>query len=447
MDTYHLGRYHLVPAAQTWGLCYMFYKLFNLTGTTLTGNIASTPRATSFFPDDVSRRIERQGDLDADILNALALLFVTEGHGDVAAVSIITKPSHLEIIVAKNRPLEEHERDHVEALMNITEQIALGTPRAKCSEKLFTQILTGCRQKILSRIFKVQDEIKNSLEDIDKRCREDLETYPMGEQYGSIMGDNQFLDCLDITQCSEDSTDPLPPLTGILCRVLEAFLDFSKDARIIDLNTAVTLAYFLGDDILEDLMGAVLVWRFKKLGEYYLAWLLLMYCARIPAYRPLIVEMELVTQRETDVAGPPLELGPDPRPRPRSRSGFRKIYAEGITPIEDSKTEPEPHYECRLAYFLQQRYPNQRNFQIGVSKLCCWICNEWLKSYGREPKIGSRRFTIFHKYGAYGHKEVSRDWHRPGPSCADAVVHDVAFQRVQNELWRIGFIEESKEIT
>ncbi|KAF3277492.1 hypothetical protein TWF970_005101 [Orbilia oligospora] len=436
--------------------------------------------------DEISLQPNKPKDAHVEILNALALILVTAKFGDVAAVAMIINPTELELIFAKNNTLAEKDRRYIEDLVEIVRETAAEPQKTQTTKKIFLHILAGCRDKVIARMMKVQAEIRSALRDISQNCRNDREKSPSGEKYKGLIQNKMVRRCFNLRDLP---LDKLPPLTKVLPRMLEGLLNFSQNCEIKGLRTVVRVGYCLGSDTLVDLVGPALVRRLKKLGDYYLSARIILHYAGNPAYKARIQRMKIIDVLQ--YCGPIDDKIFKSRPRsvdPRSRSpspsnsqpairqrdyaardkgsvvekkappitvlGTLNAVAEevGVTPITLSNIisyyprfvdnpwylkegDLRVHYECRLVRFLTKRFPSNPNFEIGVSKLCCWTCDKWLDAYTSELKASSSYCTTFHRRETHG--KIYRNWLSPGSARADSSTYDEVFQRVKYELYAI----------
>ncbi|EGX52987.1 hypothetical protein AOL_s00007g323 [Orbilia oligospora ATCC 24927] len=426
-------------------------------------------------------------DAHLEILNALALIFVTAKSGDAAAVATIVNPSDLELILAKNTILTDKDREYIDELTEIVRETTREPHKTQTTRKVFPRILIGCRDKIIARMMKVQAEIRSNLRHISQNCRNDLERFPNGEKYRELIQDKMLQSCFNLRDLP---LDKLPPLTKVLPQMLEGLLDFSQNCEIKNLRTVVWVGYCLGSDTLVDLVGPALVRGLKKLGDYYLSARLILYYASKPAYKSRIEGMKIIDTlqycdpiedrkfkprlRPVDSRSQsPSPSNPQPAIRQRDYSTHNRGYVVekkealpitvlgtlnavageiGVFPITCSNivaSYPEfvdnpwyfgegdlsVHYQCRLAHFLTKRFPNNPNFEIGVSKSCCWTCDKWLHAYTSELGATSSRLTTFHESGI--RDKVYRNWLSPGSARSDSSTYDEVFQRVKYELYAI----------
>ncbi|KAF3102597.1 hypothetical protein TWF594_000283 [Orbilia oligospora] len=282
-------------------------------------------------------------DTHLEILNALALIFVTAKSGDAAAVATIINPLDLELILAKNSLLTDKDREYIDELIEIVRETTREPHETQITRKVFPRILARCRGKIIARMMKVQAEIRSNLRHISQNCRNDLEKFPNGENYRELIQDRMLRSCLNLRGLP---LDKLPPLTKVLPQMLEGLLNFSQNCEIKGLRTVVWVGYCLGSDTLVDLVGPALVRRLKKLGDYYLSARLILYYANKPAYKSKIEGMKII---DTFQYCDPIE---DRKFKPRSR------------PVDSRSQSPSPS-SSQSAIRQRDYYTHNRGYVVG----------------------------------------------------------------------------------
>ncbi|KAK6513886.1 hypothetical protein TWF506_008317 [Arthrobotrys conoides] len=449
-------------------------------------------RDGTHIPQSIDERPIREGkskDNIVKILNLFTLPLVTRNSGDYAAVAIVINPSDLEVVFSKNMVLTEPETKYIEGLASLIREIARQPGDNPAGVKVFTHILSGCREKVLSRMTKLKIEIERSLEDIKRNCRHELEVSPRGRNYENIMRNERFRNCFDIREYSNDTSDP--PLPEILPQLLRVLLEFSESNSIECLRTVVWASFYLGDNSLLGLVGPVLVRRLKKLGDYHLSVRVILHYANNPRYKKKVAKMKVLNilqsngptkntklqphlqqtdhtshslspvpsklqstvlqndyciQKEHEVLGDtqssPItvldilnaaaELSENPFATPVTRDNILALYPGFVdNPWYSREADLKLHCECRLALFLTERFPMGQDFEIGTSKPCCWACDEWFEACSDGPRTISSTTTTFHKRRTDW--KVQPDWLSPGPARADALVYNAAFDRVLKE--------------
>lgn len=86
------------------------------------------------------------------LLNNMALLLVTQGSSDVAAVMFEQTSHEIIFYYAKNRPSTRHEREYIESLRVIALSLS---DINDCTVKLLARVIPMCRSKIITRLKKL----------------------------------------------------------------------------------------------------------------------------------------------------------------------------------------------------------------------------------------------------------------------------------------------------
>ncbi|KAF3916264.1 hypothetical protein ABW21_db0201807 [Orbilia brochopaga] len=93
------------------------------------------------------------------------------------------------------------------------------------------------------------------------------------------------------------------------------------------------------------------------------------------------------------------------------------------------------HAQCAVALFMRERFPWRNHIEIGMSKLCCWPCDQWLKAFaGRDTARCSFRVdkdvepAFFHDWRAMD-SVTSRT--------ADMAVMKAAYEYLADYAWEL----------
>lgn len=185
------------------------------------------------------------------LLDAIALLLVTEEKSDVGAVMFEQTPTQVIFYFCKNRPCTKRELDYVDGIRRLAFEI---TDVQECSLQLLNRVIPMCRSKIVSRLKRLLCCIPLPLhifDDMDGAFHEHLiakmphlfkNPGPASVSCGILVNYIAQLRKIDANKCTDQ-------VLGRLIRFASAFGSYKS------------LKVLIRDD--------VIVWRLRKLGNYY----------------------------------------------------------------------------------------------------------------------------------------------------------------------------------
>ena len=227
-----------------------------------------------------------------EMLSLLSLLIVTEGSGDVAAVSLYaTAREGIQLYYSKNRPCTPDETAYV------TELFATATnPTSSTHTKLtdlFNLVLCGCKDKIIARLYKLCNRLRGLA--------------PEGDFSFAALNPRPRVARKPVaTQCDAEirklvGTERFPldsSLTEFLKRWFQLLLSSLQHGSCFDLQgnksfvrEAITISYLLAQEPhAASILDYTLLRPFRKLGDYY------------AAIKVLIKEIRKLTRHECGVS-------------------------------------------------------------------------------------------------------------------------------------------------
>jgi len=243
---------HMIYALSEFGLYYHFYPPQRI------------PRRAAISKASLQR---------LEMLSLLSLLIVTEGSGDVAAVSLYaTARKGIELCYSKNHPCTPDETAY------ITELFATATnPTSSTHTKLtdlFNLVLCGCKDKIMARLRK----LCNRLRDLSKQ--DDFSFATLNPQARGAR--NPVATRCDAKIRKLVGTERFPldsSLAEFLKRWFQLLLSSLQHGSCFDLQAnrglvleAITISYLLAQEPqTTSILGITLLRPIGKLGDYYAA--------------------------------------------------------------------------------------------------------------------------------------------------------------------------------
>jgi hypothetical protein len=112
-----------------------------------------------------------------NLLDGIALLLVTEGKGDVAAVSFVHTSTSIEFYYAKNRPCTLQETAHIQKLLEMTRSFQ-PSESGVWVDKALELVIQTCIKKVKGRMRKITNELKKTGFGSSSRL-EDLNNLPI----------------------------------------------------------------------------------------------------------------------------------------------------------------------------------------------------------------------------------------------------------------------------
>ena len=223
--------------------------------------------------DDISEDNQKR----LEMLNLLSLLLVTEGSGDVAAVSLYaTARKGIQLCYSKNRPCTPDETAYV------TELIATATnPTSSTHTKLthlLNLVLCACKDKIMARLHKVCNRLRDFAKEGDfsfatfntrARVPRDFVAIPCDEEIRKLVGIERF-------PLDSSLAGFLRGWFQLLLGSLQHDLCFDWQANKSLVREAITISYLLAQDRQAlSILDGTLYCRIRKLGDYYAATMVL----------------------------------------------------------------------------------------------------------------------------------------------------------------------------
>jgi len=207
------------------------------------------------------------------MLSLLSLLIVTEGSGDVAAVSLhATAGKRIELCYSKNRPCTPDE------IAYVTELFAIATsPTSSTHTKLtdlLSLVLCKCKDKIIARLRKLCNRLRDlakeddfSFATLNPRAR--VARNPLATQCDAkirkLVGTERFP-----LQCS--LVDFLKRWFQLLLTSLQHDSSFDFPANKSLVWETITISYLLAQEPkVDSILNITLLHPIGKLGDYYAA--------------------------------------------------------------------------------------------------------------------------------------------------------------------------------
>ncbi|KAG0134877.1 hypothetical protein HOY82DRAFT_590091 [Tuber indicum] len=396
---------------------------------------SSPPPASSPIPECSLKRLKQ--------LNLLALLLVTEGTGDVAATSIrITEELYPEVCFAKNRPCTPNEKSYIDGILSIVVNHSTST-KSKFTD-IFNLVLNSCKKQITVRLksicFRLRELQKLSIPSLLtlnvltpqshnphlQQCEADIR---------SLVGEDAFSQDIALS-------DFLPIWFNHLCNRVEPNIPFDYERNDGLLYQALHISFFLVQGLRSTmLLDPTLYGSIAKLGDY------------VAAISVLIQETEkldplsLAALKFTEIT-PPF---PFYRKFPfdylsiinrwAAYHGFRAITLRELrraypqakkfstsTKRSEQTVNTTVHCECWLSLAFTNAHMSagmEATTQVGVSKLSCWLCREYIK-------ILHQRYPYLKVHVSGCHGKLTAGWRLP--SSIDIYVIDAMQKRVDDAL-------------
>lgn len=212
--------------------------------------LASITHIRDYSPT-VSRKSFPDQEKHLRLLDAIALLLVTEEKSDVAAVMFAQTPTQVTFYFSKNRPCTKRELDYVDGILRLAFEM---TDVQACSLELLNRVIPMCRSKIVSRLKRLLCCLPlplHILDDVDGAFHDHLvakmphlfpTTGPASMSRGILVKYIAQLRKIDANKCTVQDL-------GRLIRFASAFGSYKP------------LKVLIRDD--------VIVRRLRKLGNYY----------------------------------------------------------------------------------------------------------------------------------------------------------------------------------
>ena len=207
------------------------------------------------------------------ILSLLSLLLVTEGSGDVAAVSLYaTARKGIQLCYSKNRPCTPDETFYVTELF-ATANSPTSSTHTKLTD-LFNLVLCACKDKIMARLHKLCNRLRDLTKEDDfsfatlNRCAR-VPRNPVATQC-----DAEIRKLVGIERFPLDSS-----LAEFLKGWFQHLLSYLQHGPCFDLQAnkslvreAITISYLLAQEPhAASILDITLLRPIEKLGDYYAA--------------------------------------------------------------------------------------------------------------------------------------------------------------------------------
>ena len=220
-----------------------------------------------------SAAISKDNQQRLKILNLLSLLIVTEGSGDVAAVSLhATARKGIQLCYSKNRPCTPDETAYVTELI-ATAANPTSSTHTKLTD-LLNLVLCACKDKIMARLHKVCNRLRDfpkeedfSFATLNPRAR--VAHNPVATEC-----DAEIRKLVGIERFPLDSS-----LAEFLKRWFQLLLNSLQHDSCFDLQAnkslvreAITISYFLAQEPqAASILDITILRPIGKLGDYYAA--------------------------------------------------------------------------------------------------------------------------------------------------------------------------------
>lgn len=181
------------------------------------------------------------------LLDCLALLLVTQGKSDVAAISFEQTSDCVTLYYAKNRGATRSDREYYRKLV-----LDAMSPRPDISDALYDRIVHGCVVKIRSRLRKLKGALANA------RIQVSPEADRTGDFYRHMMKQLPHI------------TSPMTNLIDLLSLIRG--MDVNK-YPIIGLQNICWASYHIGtyENLHEIIVDSTTLEYLKKIGDYFAA--------------------------------------------------------------------------------------------------------------------------------------------------------------------------------
>ena len=300
------------------------------------------------------------------LLDYVALLLVTSDKGDVAAVAIDQRPNSVTFLYSKNAPCPPQIGEYLQRLTTICASVEEGD---FCGVFL-TEVFQTCRLKIRNRLLKCKKAIQTAGDiKLDDKIGAQAEN---GDSFAKTAAD-VFKSLLEY--------DMAPHKGG------------SVHAAIMMSMRAYYLGYAYGLP-----RYPMIQRRIQKLGEYWGAAVffraILFNDRRNPHLRRRIFACEIrpTQPKIVEVTGDVSKILNDHA----QKMGHENIEAVGPLqrfqyPVQENarpqKVTVSSHCELTLASYFYERMTRSKHFmEIGISKGCCWLCEQYLDTLSRQDK-------------------------------------------------------------
>ena len=320
------------------------------------------------------------------LLDYIALLLVTSDKGDVAAVAIDQRPKSVVFLYSKNEPCPPQIGEYLQRLTTICASAEEGD----FCDVFLTEVVQTCWLKIRNRLLKCKKAIRTA---------------------GDIKLDDKF-------GASAENGDSFAKTAA----------DFFKSLLEYDMaphkkgGVHATIMMSMGAYCLGYAYGLpqypMLQRRIQKLGDYWGAAVffraMLFNNRRYAHLRGSIFTREIKPPQPkvVEVTGDVLKILNDHA----KKMGHENVEAVGPSqrfkyPVQENarfqKVTVSSHCELTLASHFYERMTCSKNLmEIGISKGCCWLCEQYLSTLSRQDK---RMVVEVSKY----QREIHPGWGMP----------------------------------
>lgn len=308
------------------------------------------------------------------LLDYIALLLVTDGKSDVAAVTMRQLPNAVTFYYSKNAPCSAKFGEYLQRLTTICASVEGDS----FNKDFLTEVLATCGPKVTKRLDKCQKAIKK-IENIEFDVKIAAEVPKAAKQkrdwagktFGEITED--FLDRLGSYDMKPHKGGSISASSG-LC--VEAFFI----GREPGLQRYPTLAG-----------------RIKKFGDYYGAARHIRALLKDPKLTHLrgkisMLEIRPPQPRVVQVTRNVVQILNDHAKKTRFEEMNAADFVDSFQEPVHENGKPHmitvsSHCELTLALHFYETMTRSKNFiEMGVSKGCCWLCQHFLDSLSRQKK-------------------------------------------------------------
>lgn len=327
-------------------------------------------------------------DTNLEFLNLLALLLVTEAEGDVAAVTFrVLSKDRLELHYAKNRPCTSKETEYIRGLFEIISR----DDRRECHNlcwDILSLVIAECEHKIKSR--------KNKL--LRRLCEIRSPLATDGESTFAICANACTIETKNKLHASLGKS--IFPITSTVPQLLCGWFAYLLKPEPVpapwhvgSVHHMLSLAYYISHaPEMKRIMGAHLLRRVSKLGNYYRAALAIIRHAeqlprdqlrqlRIVEAVPPAPEMRLLRTNHVEMVNAwARHVGEAGVSEEELRNAFPQVHK--IPPKPTAMHAVCTHCECTLLLEMIKisagSTPKPMLLEIGVSKSSCFMCKEFI---------------------------------------------------------------------
>lgn len=365
-------------------------------------------RGEHFPPQDSLGYFKKK--LDLKLLNYIALLLVTKDKGDVAAVTVEHLPHALNFYYSKNSPCPPQLGEYIQRLITLCASVEAES----FIGSFFTEVTRSCRPKLKNRLAKCKRAIR-SLGDIEftgeVAAQEPYTAMHMDEYSGKSFG--------EVAQ-------------NFLKQLMDYEIEPHKGGSARGTFELCVDAYCIGQE--QGLKEyPLLVTRIQKLGDYFGAVRRIHGLLTAPALKRLqtsisFIEIKPSQPRVVQISESTLKILND-NARVHDLDDIDAVeYKKRFSQPVQENDKPQPitvssHCELTLAlHFYEKMTGKQHSMEMGVSKGCCWMCENFLDTIAQPKRERRLVVAVSHNQG-----KVHAGWGMP-----DKTPSDVAEKMIDN---------------